>query len=61
MGANIQLIFYRRQQDGSDGDILVKFLLNESEVMIGGVDTDTYPYYRWADVRASFLKLFETD
>ncbi len=48
MGCNIQLIFYRPEK--GKGQILMKALLNEREVSLP-VDTDTYPYYRWRDVR----------
>lgn len=52
MGANIQLIFYRKK--GND-DILVKFLHNERETSIP-VSTDMAPYYHWKDVKAFFEK-----
>ena len=48
MGANIQLVFYKK--DGSD-DVLVKFLLNENETSVP-VRTDCAPYYHWTDVKA---------
>ena len=47
MGANIQLIFFRKS--GSK-DILVKFLMNENETSIP-LKTDCYPYYHWSDVK----------
>lgn len=50
MGANIQLIFYRKPKSK---DILVKFLLNENETAIS-LPTDCYPYYHWADVSRYF-------
>ena len=49
MAANIQIIFYRKQD--SD-DILVKFLLNENETTISALTPATTPYYHWRDVRA---------
>ena len=52
MGANIQLIFYKKK--GSD-DVLVKFLHNERETSIP-VSTDIAPYYHWKDVRDFFIK-----
>ena len=55
MGANIQLIFYRKK--GND-DILVKFLHNERETSIP-VSTDIAPYYHWKDVKAFFEKQLE--
>lgn len=46
MGANIQLVFYRK---GNTDDIVVKFMLNEIETSIP-VNTDLYPFYHWSDV-----------
>ncbi|MCR5180503.1 MAG: histidine-type phosphatase [Bacteroidaceae bacterium] len=54
MGCNIQLIFYRPKK-GKSGDILVKALLNEREQTLP-IPSDNYPYYRWADLRAYYLK-----
>lgn len=45
MSANIQWIFYKNVQ----GEILVKILHNEREVLIP-VHTDLAPYYKWKDV-----------
>jgi hypothetical protein len=53
MGANLQLIFYRR--DFSDKDVLVKVLLNEQEAQLP-VPTDCAPYYHWSDVRTFYLE-----
>ena len=53
MGANIQMVFYRR--DLSDSDVLVKVLLNENEATLP-VKTDVAPYYHWTDVRDFYLK-----
>lgn len=55
MGANIQLIFYKKKE--SD-DILVKFLHNERETSIP-ISTDKAPYYHWKDVKAFFEKQME--
>lgn len=52
MGANIQLIFYRK--DINDRDILVKALMNEDEVTLP-VPTDCAPYYHWKDVREYYI------
>ena len=46
MAGNVQWIFFRKP--GSD-DILVKFLMNESETSVP-IATDCYPYYHWKDV-----------
>ena len=54
MGCNIQLIFYRPKK-GREGDILVKALLNERETRLP-VATTQHPYYKWADLRAYYLK-----
>ena len=45
---NLQLIFYRSK---SGGDVLVKFLLNERETLISGLEPAQGPYYRWNDVK----------
>ena len=55
MGANIQLVFFRKK--GSK-DILVKFLMNENETSIP-VKTDCYPYYHWKDVQPYYRKMIE--
>lgn len=54
MASNIQLIFYRPKK-GRDGDVLVKALLNEREVTLPGTHV-TGPYYKWADLKAYYLK-----
>ena len=54
MACNIQLIFYRPKK-GKAGDILVKALLNEREMKLP-VASDQHPYYKWADLRAYYLK-----
>ena len=54
MASNVQLIFYRPKK-GKDGDVLVKALLNEREVTLPGTPV-TGPYYKWADLRAYYLK-----
>ena len=46
--SNIQLVFYRGKK-GTD-DILVKLLLNGEEARLP-VATDSYPYYKWSDLR----------
>jgi len=46
MASNLQLVFFRNKA----GDIIVKALLNECETALPA-PTDTYPYYRWADLR----------
>ena len=48
--ANLQMIFYRNRKGG---DILVKFLYDEKETKIRGLDSYSGPYYRWEDVKAN--------
>lgn len=52
MAGNVQMVFFRNKKD--HGDVLVKFMLNERETSIP-VKTDSYPFYRWADVRAYYM------
>ncbi len=55
MGANIQLVFYRRSP--SDKDVLVKILLNENEATLPAyIKPISAPYYRWSDVREFFMQ-----
>ena len=53
MASNVQLVFYRPKK--GNGDILVKALLNEREVTLPA-QTDTYPYYKWQDLRSYYVK-----
>lgn len=52
MGANVQMVFYRRR--ATDDDILVKVLLNENEASLP-IKTDIAPYYHWKDVRQYYI------
>ena len=52
--ANLQIIFYKNKKGG---DVLVKFLVNERETALMGVEPVTGPYYRWTDVRRKFTTL----
>ena len=52
MGANIQLVFYRR--NAGDKDVLVKVLLNENEATLP-IKSNTAPYYKWSEVRQYYL------
>lgn len=55
MAGNIQMIFFRPPgKNTSADDYLVKFMLNERETTIP-VQTDTWPFYRWGDVRDYYL------
>jgi hypothetical protein len=49
--SNIQLVFYRGRH--ATDDILVKCLLNGYEVTLP-IPTDTFPYYRWSDLRTHY-------
>ena len=53
MGANIQLVFYRR--NAGDKEVLVKVLLNENEAKLP-IKSDNAPYYKWSAVRDYYLK-----
>lgn len=55
--ANIQLIFYRGQ--GAQDDKLVKCLLNGAEVSMP-VETESYPYYKWSDLRDWYINLINS-
>lgn len=44
---NIQMIFYKNRQ----GDVLVKFLHNEKETLLRGLEPVEGPYYRWQTVK----------
>lgn len=57
MGANIQLVFYRR--NAHDKDVLVKVLLNENEARLP-VKTNCPPYYKWSDFRKYYLDKLAT-
>ncbi|MBQ6244868.1 MAG: hypothetical protein IJK55_09180 [Bacteroidales bacterium] len=49
--SNIQLVFYRSRRH--PGEVLVKCLLNGFEASLP-MQTDTFPYYKWEDVRAFY-------
>ena len=46
MGSNLQMVFYGKKK--GQGDVLVKFLLNEEEKAIPELGEG--PYYKWSDV-----------
>ena len=52
MASNVQMVFFRN----NSGDVLVKILLNETEIAVD-MPTDTFPYYRWSDLREYLMKL----
>ncbi|MBP5488934.1 MAG: hypothetical protein J6X77_05145 [Bacteroidales bacterium] len=49
MASNLQMIFYRDKK----GDVLVKFLYQEQERLLRGLEPVSGPYYRWEDVKAN--------
>ncbi len=49
MGANLQVALYRRRPGGR---VLVKVLMNETEVHLKGLEPKRGVYYRWEDVRS---------
>lgn len=55
MASNMQMIFFRNKQ----GDVIVKFMMNEQEIAID-MPTTTFPFYRWDDVRNYFLEALDT-
>lgn len=55
MGCNIQMIFYRPENEKPTADnVLVKILLNEKECRLP-VSTDNAPYYSWSQLRKYYL------
>lgn len=50
MGSNLQMIFYRNKA----GHVLVKFLYQEQERKLRGLESVSGPYYDWETVRANF-------
>lgn len=52
MGANLQIIFFKNKA----GDVIAKLLLNEREIAVDGLPTDSYPYYKWSDLREHLVK-----
>ena len=47
LACNLQMIFYRNRK----GSVLVKFLVNEKETLLRGLEPVEGPYYDWAVVR----------
>ena len=45
--SNLQMIFYRNK----GGEVLVKFMYNEQETSLNGLESIYGPYYRWEDVK----------
>lgn len=49
LACNLQMIFYRSSR--KDAPVLVKFLVNEKETLLRGLEPVQGPYYDWALVR----------
>ena len=49
MASNLQIIFYRNKA----GDVLVKFLYQEQERLLRGLEPFEGPYYKWETVKAN--------
>lgn len=56
MAGNIQIIFYRKPKGN---DVLVKFLLNENEILVPPVKSDCLPYYHWNDISEFYQSLLK--
>ena len=54
MAGNIQLVFFRNI---CSGDVLVKFLLNENEILVSPVHSNILPFYHWNDVKKYYSEL----
>ena len=52
MAGNVQLVFFSNPKDKS-APVLVKFMLNEEEQRLP-IPTDSWPFYRWDDVKAFY-------
>lgn len=48
MASNLQMIFYRNKA----GKVLVKFLYNEQETLLRGMEPECGPYYSWDKVKS---------
>jgi multiple inositol-polyphosphate phosphatase/2,3-bisphosphoglycerate 3-phosphatase len=53
LSSNIQWILYKK---ANSADYLVKVLLNEKEARITGLKTNSYPYYKWSELKAFYTK-----
>ena len=56
LAANIQWILYQGTTPDTRRDYRIKFMLNENEVAIEGLRSIDFPYYKWDDVKALYLK-----
>lgn len=61
MAGNVQIVFFRPAKKRiSPDNVLVKFMLNEREVKVDGLQPVEFPFYRWADVRDFWVRLLES-
>ena len=49
MASNLQIIFYRNKSN----DVIVKFLYQEQETRLRGLEPFYGPYYKWETVKAN--------
>ena len=49
MASNLQIVFYKNKA----GDVLVKFLYQEQEKLLRGLEPYQGPYYKWETVKAN--------
>ena len=59
MACNVQIVVYRKPGDLNPDDVLVKVLLNEHEARLPFA-TDTFPYYKWTDIRPYYVEKLKT-
>ena len=59
LACNLQMVFYRSHKR----PVLVKFLVNEKETLLHGLEPVQGPYYEWALVRENLdgWRRFRTD
>lgn len=55
MAANLQIVLFKNKK----GDILAKVMLNEREIAVDGLAADSFPFYRWDDLRDHLVKVSE--
>jgi hypothetical protein len=54
MAGNIQMVFFKHKKTGN---IIVKMLLNENEVLVPMVKSNISPYYQWQDLQRFYKTL----
>ena len=63
MASNMQAVFFRPGNSSpgdslSADDVLVKFMMNEPDVLLP-IESEAAPFYRWADARRFFISRIE--